>query len=1081
MDVDKAEDLRLTKEANSLIDNYKSQELNIEGNILEQITKDGAVDLTEYFNQKLDRFNKFIDTVHESKREDTRRALSDFINNSDVRVRKHNNNLANIDFEIEIDEEIDNFTRASYPNLESLEDSSEELRSRIEASNLDFKTKKLKLRNLEDNTQSSRAGVAMRLFTGELDVFSTEDISSQFSKVLKESGVTDQEISDKATGRIQSRISQIYKLRISDIEKEQRVLLEGNRDPNSVTEIPIESFKIAYGEVEGALKHTEYIRDRQSSIDANNGRSLMGTSSNDVEAMDAQLNLLKNELQNPDSTSDPRMVEDRIKNIEAYKKRFLERLKSSARDVAQESVEWQELENVRRQAEEDGDVVVRSRVIALQDSIVLGIQRKNNIPATDWELINDDEMEQFTKTLNDFFLTPDGAENLFNQWRIKFIDHKAHGSVLLTQAVKSGLNPKIASVLSLDNGSDALSPILVQALQAATTEGARDKLTDTQISELKQKFNNHRYSKFLDGHNGLFEPSRIFLSEGKTTLVSNELQDVFIDLAASQFENADALLENLFDSTMILVDVEHGGDPTAYGANDKVVTIPVPRRITVPFSDGTSMSIDVDEDLVRGVIFPGLKQIINNVDGSRVALSNPLTSIRNEISRLENIKKSGNFSTFQPLGVNTSEPPISRPGTTAIRRGDGVTRLRTNLTPEEESEFQKWYKSTAERIGINSDPDNIEQKYDYRGFWKSGDTPTLDPKDNKFHFSSTFKDPDHSTRIQRVEGVLTDTITGEPVPEGTIDQSSVEANLDIQLRQLRRAETEAKLAGAEESELLDMKELLKVLPSHNLLDRYIAAGGSVRDVLDEIGIASNFPIGVESIISEIGESIPIFNPFSPSLRTASTKGATERSAEKVLRSFISSRIRGDEALDEDLEDMDNILLNPNKDLSGVRVGFTNSTEGYSQFFLDNGKSFNVGWASALATGLLLRSKTDASRNAPIKQSHIDFINKYIRDARSQAQEFHLTDNYVIGPDSNVPLHSSRRLADPKVPTSEEEAIDNLREEIRKQIIGGTDLKNKQKFLDNLDTKLQDQIKKLAKVLDPDTLIPDPLFIGRKRE
>ena len=54
-----------------------------------------------------------------------------------------------------------------------------------------------------------------------------------------------------------------------------------------------------------------------------------------------------------------------------------------------------------------------------------------------------------------------------------------------------------------------------------------------------------------------------------------------------------------------------------------------------------------------------------------------------------------------------------------LRRGGIVkAQLGTKLTPEEESEFQKWYRYYSSATWNDPNPDAKEHYYDYRGYWK---------------------------------------------------------------------------------------------------------------------------------------------------------------------------------------------------------------------------------------------------------------------------------------------------------------------------------------------------------------------------
>lgn len=86
----------------------------------------------------------------------------------------------------------------------------------------------------------------------------------------------------------------------------------------------------------------------------------------------------------------------------------------------------------------------------------------------------------------------------------------------------------------------------------------------------------------------------------------------------------------------------------------------------------------------------------------------------------------------------------------------------TALPPDQEAEFQKWYVGIAQQTGNNPNPDDPQQKYDYRGFYKSGQSPAPDPTDvdpetgqARLHFTSQFKHDDHPNRfVNTDEGIL---------------------------------------------------------------------------------------------------------------------------------------------------------------------------------------------------------------------------------------------------------------------------------------------------------------------------------------
>jgi diguanylate cyclase (GGDEF)-like protein len=91
-----------------------------------------------------------------------------------------------------------------------------------------------------------------------------------------------------------------------------------------------------------------------------------------------------------------------------------------------------------------------------------------------------------------------------------------------------------------------------------------------------------------------------------------------------------------------------------------------------------------------------------------------------------------------PQGKGKKEPEIVRP--------------RTQLQPNQEKAFQKWYSQWAQKAGIDPDPDNPLHKYDYRGAFKAKQQPIL-AEDGLYHWPSRWKDEDHPNRF--VNGVDT--------------------------------------------------------------------------------------------------------------------------------------------------------------------------------------------------------------------------------------------------------------------------------------------------------------------------------------
>jgi hypothetical protein len=77
----------------------------------------------------------------------------------------------------------------------------------------------------------------------------------------------------------------------------------------------------------------------------------------------------------------------------------------------------------------------------------------------------------------------------------------------------------------------------------------------------------------------------------------------------------------------------------------------------------------------------------------------------------------------------------------------------------DERAFQSWYGDWARKTGINPNPDDPLQKYDYRGAYSAGVVPQIDPGDGRYHWDSRFKADDHPNRFVNGE----DTKTGRRV------------------------------------------------------------------------------------------------------------------------------------------------------------------------------------------------------------------------------------------------------------------------------------------------------------------------------
>ena len=69
----------------------------------------------------------------------------------------------------------------------------------------------------------------------------------------------------------------------------------------------------------------------------------------------------------------------------------------------------------------------------------------------------------------------------------------------------------------------------------------------------------------------------------------------------------------------------------------------------------------------------------------------------------------------------------------------------TKLTKKQEGKFQNWYKNVSYELGLDSNPDNPAHAYDYRGFWLENRNKDIDYTQPDFHFTDTYKKPDHPT------------------------------------------------------------------------------------------------------------------------------------------------------------------------------------------------------------------------------------------------------------------------------------------------------------------------------------------------
>lgn len=80
-----------------------------------------------------------------------------------------------------------------------------------------------------------------------------------------------------------------------------------------------------------------------------------------------------------------------------------------------------------------------------------------------------------------------------------------------------------------------------------------------------------------------------------------------------------------------------------------------------------------------------------------------------------------------------------------IKRLGGDKPYTTKLNPKEEFEFRQWYKTLADKKGLNPNFDAEEHYYDYRGFWKNEDRYGILNEDSNVHFTDRYKKPGHPT------------------------------------------------------------------------------------------------------------------------------------------------------------------------------------------------------------------------------------------------------------------------------------------------------------------------------------------------
>ena len=73
------------------------------------------------------------------------------------------------------------------------------------------------------------------------------------------------------------------------------------------------------------------------------------------------------------------------------------------------------------------------------------------------------------------------------------------------------------------------------------------------------------------------------------------------------------------------------------------------------------------------------------------------------------------------------------------------SKYYTKLNPRKEREFRAWYDNLSNRLGLDKNPDDIKQGYDYRGYFQQYGNTNVEYENPNFHFPDTYKQPWHET------------------------------------------------------------------------------------------------------------------------------------------------------------------------------------------------------------------------------------------------------------------------------------------------------------------------------------------------
>lgn len=69
----------------------------------------------------------------------------------------------------------------------------------------------------------------------------------------------------------------------------------------------------------------------------------------------------------------------------------------------------------------------------------------------------------------------------------------------------------------------------------------------------------------------------------------------------------------------------------------------------------------------------------------------------------------------------------------------------TILNDEQEVAFNDWYKNISSKLKLNSNPNDYNHHYDYRGYWLENKNNNIDYSEKDFHFPDKYKKPTHET------------------------------------------------------------------------------------------------------------------------------------------------------------------------------------------------------------------------------------------------------------------------------------------------------------------------------------------------